>query len=142
VREEDAYQLQKQLKRLYRRVQRELPGHESLSYSAQQVLAALEHAGTALRPGDLARELQMASSNVAATLRSLEAAALVDRRRDPEDGRGALVSLTQAGVKLISEARREKLAWLQRAAAAILTPEEQQLLLRAGHLMQRLADHA
>jgi DNA-binding MarR family transcriptional regulator len=78
---------------------------------------------------------------VAATLRSLEADDLVVRRPHPEDGRKALVSLTSGGAKLIAEARRGKHAWLQRAMSDALAVEEQQLLLRAGDLMQRLADH-
>jgi DNA-binding MarR family transcriptional regulator len=142
MRDEDVYRLQKQLKRLYRRVQRELPaGEGGPSYSAQQVLVAVERAGRALRPGELAAELQMATSNVAATLRSLEADGLVVRRPDPEDGRKALVSLTAGGAKLITEARRGKHAWLQQAMSEALTPEERQLLLRAGDLMQRLAGY-
>ena len=140
--DEDVYRLQKQLKRLHRRVTRELPaGEGGPSYSAQQVLVALERAGRALRPGEHAAELQMTTSNVAATLRSLEADDLVIRRPDPEYGRKALVSLTSGVAKLIAEVRRGKHAWLQRAMSDALAVEEQQLLLRAGDLMQRLADH-
>jgi DNA-binding MarR family transcriptional regulator len=38
-----------------------------------------------MRPGELAGELQMTTSNVAAALRSLEEEGLVARRGDPED---------------------------------------------------------
>jgi DNA-binding MarR family transcriptional regulator len=141
VREEEVYRLQKQVKRLYRRVQREQPVVEGLSYSALQVLVAVEQADRALRPGELAAELQMTSSNVAAALRSLEMEGLVVRQSDPADGRKALVSLTPAGAKVITEARRGKHAWLQQAIADALTPGEQRLLLRAGELLQRLAEH-
>lgn len=141
MRDEEAYRLQKQLKRLYRRVQREQPVVEGLSYSALQVLVAVEQASRALRPGELAAELQMTSSNVAAALRSLEMDGLVVRQPDPADGRKALVSLTPAAAKVITEARRDRHAWLQQAIAHALTPGEQRLLSRAGELMQRLAEY-
>lgn len=141
MRDDEIYRLQKQVKRLYRRVQREQPVVEGLSYSALQVLVAVEQAGRALRPGELAGELQMTSSNVAAALRSLETGGLVVRRSDPVDGRKAFVSMTAAGAKVITEARGDNHAWLRQAIADALTPDERRLLSRAGELMQRLAEH-
>lgn len=139
--EEEVYRLQKQVKKLYRRMRQEQSAVEGLSYSALQVMVALEVARRALRPGELAGELQMTTSNVAATLRSLEARELIVRQLDAKDARRALVSLTPEGARVITEARRDKHAWLQRAITGVLTTDEQQLLLRAGDLMQRLAEH-
>lgn len=141
MREEEVYRLQQQLRSLYRRVQREQPAVEGLSYSALQVLVAIERAGRPLRPGELAGELQMTTSNVAAALRSLEGGNLVIRRPDPADRRKALVSLTPAGANVITGGRQDKHAWLQRAMTDVLTDGERRLLLRAGELMRRLADH-
>jgi DNA-binding MarR family transcriptional regulator len=140
MREEDVYLLQKQIKRLYRRVQLEQPGVAGVSYSALQLLVALERAERPLRPGELAGELQMTTSNVAAALRSLEADDLVVRQPDPEDKRKAQVSLTAKGATLITGARHGKHAWLHQAIADLLTPGEQLLLLNTGKLMQRLAE--
>jgi DNA-binding MarR family transcriptional regulator len=141
MREEELYRLQRQVKALYRRVQRERPAIEGLSHTSLQVMVTLERAGGALRPGQLAGELQMTTSNVAATLRSLEAENFVTRHPDPEDGRRALVSLTPAGAKMVAQARRERSAWLQQAITDLLAPDEQRLLLRAGELMQQLAEY-
>lgn len=138
--EDEVYRLQKQVKSLYRRIQRERPVVEGLSYSALQVLVAIDQANRAVRPGELAAELQMTSSNVAAALRSLEIEGLVVRESDPADGRKAFMSLTEAGAKVITEVRRDRHAWLQQAIADALTPDDQRLLLRAGELMQRLAE--
>ncbi|HEX4833565.1 MAG TPA: MarR family transcriptional regulator [Trebonia sp.] len=142
MREEGVYRLQQQLKRLQRRVQREQPSVEGLSHTELQLLVVLERAGRPLRPGDLAAELQMTTSNVATTLRSLEAGGLVARRADPADGRKALVSLTSLGTETITGARRDRDAgaWLQEAVFRLLTMEEQAVLERAGELMQRLAE--
>ena len=132
MRDDEVYRLQKQVKRLYRLVQRVQPVVEGLSYSALQVLVVVEQADRALRPGGLAAELQMTSSNVAAALRSLEIEGLVVRESDPVEGRKALVSFTRPGAKVITEARRDNHAWLQQAIAGALTSDEQRLLLRAG----------
>lgn len=139
MREEDVYLLQRDIKRLHRRVQREQPGVEGVSYSALQVLVTLERAGRPLHPGELAGELQMTTSNVAAALRSMEADELIVRQPDPEDGRKAQVSLTTKGAQLIVSARRGKHAWLHQAIEALLSDSEQELLLEAGKLMRRLA---
>ncbi|HJQ46299.1 MAG TPA: MarR family transcriptional regulator [Amycolatopsis sp.] len=140
MREEDVYLLQKQLKKLYRRLRQEEPVVDGLPLTALQILVAVERAGTEVRPGELAAELQMKSSNVAAALRSLEDQGLADRRTDPEDGRKAFVGLTERGRRLIADFRRTRHAWIQRAVDDLLTPDEQQLLLDAGNLMERLAD--
>jgi DNA-binding MarR family transcriptional regulator len=52
-----------------------------------------------LRPGDLAATIGMRPSSLSNYLRRLGDAGLVRRRRDPADGRAALVSLTPKGVR-------------------------------------------
>ncbi|MFJ8025356.1 MarR family winged helix-turn-helix transcriptional regulator [Streptomyces sp. NPDC096311] len=142
MREEEAYWLQKQIKRLHRQVQRQQPEVDGVSSSALQILVAVEQAGRALRPGELAEELEMTTSNVAAALRSLERGRLVVREPDPGDGRKAFVNLTPAGADVIAEVRRGNHAWLQQAIADTLTADEQRLLLQAGDLMRRLCEQA
>ena len=115
---------------------------DGLPVTALQMLVAVERAGAAVRPGELAAEMEMKSSNVAAALRLLEERSLVDRRPDPEDGRKAFIDLTGKGRGLLADIRRDRYAWLQSAVDAVLTPREQQLLLDAGELMERLADRA
>jgi DNA-binding MarR family transcriptional regulator len=83
----------------------------------------------------------MTSSNVAAALRELESAGLVRRVRDPEDGRRVQLSLTDTGANAVSCVHAERDTWLGRAIAAVLSDEEQRTLIRAGELMQRLAEY-
>ncbi|MEM8769724.1 MAG: MarR family transcriptional regulator [Pseudomonadota bacterium] len=52
----------------------------------------------------LARRLLVAKSNVTGLLQRLEADGLIRRERDPDDGRGHCVFLTEAGLSLVEEA--------------------------------------
>jgi DNA-binding MarR family transcriptional regulator len=52
-----------------------------------------------LRPGDLAATVGMRPSSLSNYLRRLGEAGIVRRRRDPTDGRAALISLTAKGVR-------------------------------------------
>lgn len=131
---------QRQLKLLYRRVQRERPATEGRPLTELQMLAALDRAREPLRPSELADELDMARSNVASALRSLEADGLIARRGDPTDGRKAFITISDAGSRVVAVARRGWLAWLQHAIDDELTAEEQRILLRAADLMRRLSE--
>ncbi len=81
----------------------------------------------------------MASSNVAAALRTLESRGLLVRTRDPRDRRRVNLTATAAGAGLVTDFRDERVTWLGRAIAAQLNPEERALLLQAGDLMERIA---
>lgn len=139
MRHEDVYRLQRQMKKFYRRVQREQPAIEGMSSTSLHILATLDRSAHPMRPGELAVELDMASSNVAAALRTLEAQHLVERREDPADGRKAFIELTEHGRQTVADIRRSRHAWLQHAINHTLSEKEQRVLLDAGELMERLA---
>ncbi|NKJ00953.1 MarR family transcriptional regulator [Novosphingobium sp. SG707] len=138
--DEDVARLRKQVKAFHRRLQRDLPISNGLSLTTLHILATLDRAATAMRPGEIATELQMTDSNVAAALRSLESQNLVLRRSDPADGRKAFIDITDLGRSVADQTRRSYYAKLSRAIESSLTEQEQSLLLQAGMLMQRLAD--
>ena len=63
-----------------------------------QVLTVLRHhPAEAVPPTAIAAWIVQTSGGLTATLRRLEGAGLIHRTADPADGRGRLVSLTQAG---------------------------------------------
>lgn len=136
--DQDVRRFRKQLKSLQLRLRRELAPTEGLTRTELQVLA-LVHRTAGVTPRDVGAELGIASSNVAAALRALESRALVERERDPEDGRRTRLTATVAGSALVVGFRAERDTWLGRAIAAELSEEEFALLLRAGELMERLA---
>jgi DNA-binding MarR family transcriptional regulator len=63
-----------------------------------RVLAALDLSGRpALSPTTIGQWIVQTSGGLTATLRRLERRGLVERRPDPDDGRGRLVAMTDAG---------------------------------------------
>lgn len=128
------------MRMLGRRLRHELPSVHGVSRSAVHVLRVVARAPEP-SPGEVADKLRMTSSNVAAALRELECADLVRRVRDPEDGRRVQLSITDAGADAVSCLHAERDTWLGRAIAALLSDDDQITLLRAGELMQRLAEY-
>ncbi len=101
------------------------------------------HPGGGVRPGEIAEHLGMTSSNVAAGLRELDRAGLIDRRRDPEDGRQVVVELTEQGAAAVAEHRSLKVDALRDAIDGALSDAEQAQLAAVVPLLQRItAAHA
>jgi DNA-binding MarR family transcriptional regulator len=95
------------------------------------------------RPGlsvnEVARELGIAPNNVSTAVTHLEAQGLLERRRDPSDGRVARLHPTPAAMD--ARARRER-AWGE-AMRDVLTSapaEDSALLAAATPALHRLAD--
>ena len=137
--ESQARVLQAQLKALQRRQRRESPPPPGLARSSTAVLGAVARRPEGCQPGQVADELVMTTSNVAAALRELEDAGLVVRRREETDSRRVQVSLTPEGAALVAATRHGRDSWLVAAAEELLDEREQATLLEAGHLIERLA---
>jgi DNA-binding MarR family transcriptional regulator len=135
---EEASRLRRQLMTLQRRIRREMKtGPVALSDAL--VLGAVERRGGTASPGQLAEDLLMTTSNVAAALRALEAAALISRQRDAHDARRVRIELTEPGRRLVVDDRRRRDNWLCDTINTCLSPREQKVLQQAGELMARLA---
>jgi DNA-binding MarR family transcriptional regulator len=141
VTDQDVRRLRTQLKLLQRRLRREPVPARAVSRTAMQALAALSRLPAGAGPRQLGEELQMTSSNIAATLRELEAAGCITRRRDDADARRVLVHSTKRGSALVAAIRSERDTWLGGAIEALLDAEETRTLLAAGDLIQRLAEY-
>jgi len=102
------------------------------------VLSVLEREGPAT-PGVLATKERISPQSMGAILISLEALGLVSRTPDPTDGRRLVISLTETGLQVIHGARRQKEERLAQALANNFTNEEQQVLMAALPLLERLA---
>lgn len=90
---------------------------------------------------DLAAAERVRPQSMAQTVGDLEGDGLVARRPDPEDGRRALVELTQSGIEALQADRRQREGWLARAISEDLSKEEQAVLRQAVDLLRRLADY-
>ena len=123
--------------RLARRLrQTSVVGEMTLSQAS--VLSLLEREGPAT-PGTLAAKERISPQSMGAILISLEALGLVSRTPDPIDGRCLVISLTEAGLQAVHGARRQREERLARALADHFTAEEQQVLIAALPLLERLA---
>ena len=124
------------LGRLVRRLRAERRG---LSLMHVAVLGRLDRDGPSpivrLADGERVRPQSMA-----ATVSALEAAGLVDRGRDPADGRRVVIDLTPAGRRALAADREQRVGWLAGAIAADLSEREQRTLAAAVELLARLAD--
>jgi DNA-binding MarR family transcriptional regulator len=64
---------------------------------------------------------------------------LVERQRDPEDGRSAIVIISEAGRQVLEERRRERTAYLARRIAA-LGDEDREILERAAQILEGMVE--
>jgi DNA-binding MarR family transcriptional regulator len=102
------------------------------------VLGRLERDGPATT-SSLAAAERMRPQSMAQTVADLEADGLVDRTPDPVDRRQILIAVTERGRETLAEDRARRDGWLASAIATELTPEEQDILIRAVPLLHRLS---
>lgn len=101
-------------------------GEFGLGGAGFDVLATLRRAGPphALTPSALIGWTMVTSGTMTSRLDRLERAGLIERRPNPEDGRGSVVALTEKGFALIDEAVTAHVA-NQRRMMDALSPAEQ-----------------
>jgi len=124
--------------RLKRRL-REQSGVGDLSPSQTAVLLRLEKEG----PGTtsrLARAEGMRPQSMGALVAALEGEGLITSAPDPNDGRQAILSLTDLCRARLAEGRAARQDWLCRVIEARLSPAEQDQLAAAVGLLGRLVD--
>ena len=123
---------------LLRRQLRQAPVTGELTMPESAALARLDRGGPATS-GALARLEQISPQSMGATLGALEARGLIERRADPQDGRRAVMSLTEAGRQVLHSKRSARTQQLARALSTGFTPEELRTLMAAAPLLDRLA---
>ena len=108
------------------------------SISQGAVLGRLDREGPQ-SVSDLAAAERVRPQSMAQTVADLESAGMLDRRPDPNDGRRALVSLTEAGVEAIQASRREREGWLA-GELEKLPAADRRTLARAVELIGAIAE--
>ena len=94
---------------------RELQEEHDLSFSEYDVLLRLARAPSrALRMSDLAERVLMSPSGLTRLVDRLEGMGLVKRGEDPDDGRVALASLTDKGLRAVRRAASSHLRGIRR----------------------------
>ena len=110
-----------------------------LTLPESSALTRLDRGGPATASA-LAKLEQISPQSMGATLGALEAKGLIERRPDPGDGRRAVLSVTDAGLRLLRDKRNARTERLAKALSAGFTPAEIQLLAAASPLLERLAE--
>ena len=123
---------------LLRRQLRQSPVTGELTMPESAALARLDRGGPATASA-LARREQISPQSMGATLGALEARGLVERRPDPQDGRRAVMSLTEAGREVLHSKRSARTQQLAKALSAGFTAAELRTLMAAAPLLDRLA---
>jgi DNA-binding MarR family transcriptional regulator len=109
-----------------------------LTLPESSALTRLDRGGPAT-PSALAKLEQISPQSMGATLGALEVRGLVERRPDPQDGRRAVLSVTEAGLQVLRNKRNARTEQLARALATGFTRPERQHLMAAAPLLERLA---
>jgi DNA-binding MarR family transcriptional regulator len=136
IREELAPRLRWVITRMARRLRQE--AGTDLGPSQVAALATIERHGP-LSPSELAELERIKRPTATRILRHLEEAALVERIRDPEDGRGSILSVTAAGRTHLKRLRARKTAYLATRLDG-LSPEDRRTIERAAELLEGMLE--
>jgi DNA-binding MarR family transcriptional regulator len=122
---------------LFRR-HRQLKAQGELTLPESSALARLDRGGPATS-SELARLEQISPQSMGTTLGGLEARGLVERHRDPDDGRRVVLSVTAAGRQLLRDRRNQSTQAMALALSTAFTSAELDQLMAAVPLLERLA---
>jgi DNA-binding MarR family transcriptional regulator len=124
---------------LFLRRLRLAPVPDELTLPEISALDRLDRAGSAV-PSALARAEQITPQAMGATLAALEERGLAERRADPADGRRAVMSLTEAGRRVVRNKRSARTEQLAKALHDGFTRPELEVLMAAAPLIERLGE--
>ncbi|MFK0192051.1 MarR family winged helix-turn-helix transcriptional regulator [Kitasatospora sp. NPDC090308] len=123
--------------RLYSRFRSER-GEGELGDAAMGVLVKLYNHGPQSLT-ELSRRAHVTPSTMSQTVNRLVSGGHALRDKDPSDGRRVLFHVTPAGTELARAALAVRSGWLDDQLAR-LTEGERETLLKASHIMRRVAD--
>jgi DNA-binding MarR family transcriptional regulator len=123
---------------LVRRV-RQVPTPGELTMPERTALSQLARSGPTTSSA-LARQAQITAQAMGTTVGALRARGLVERRRDPEDGRRVVLTATDAGRQALDDKRNARTELIAQAlTGGAFTPAELEQLAAAAPLLERLA---
>jgi DNA-binding MarR family transcriptional regulator len=123
---------------LLKRRARETPRFGELSSPETAVLSRLDRNGPGTTAA-LARWEQITPQAMGATVAALEARELIVRTPDPEDGRRSILTLTEAGERVLRAGRNALTDQMAAALSRGFAPGEIEQLRVAAPLIERLA---
>src|SRR3954465_4255655 len=136
VKEELAPRLRWAITRMARRLRQE--AGTDLGPSQVAALATIERHGP-LSPSELAKLERTKRPTATRILRHLEEAGLVERVKDPEDGRASILSATPEARELLKRLRARKTAYLA-SRLGKLDAQDRPTLERAAELLEGMLE--
>jgi DNA-binding MarR family transcriptional regulator len=135
-----ATELMKSMTRLRARLRAEsAPTEMSSTWSQLTTLARIVEEGSTTISA-LAQAEHVRRQSMAETVARLRDDGLVSTEQDVNDGRKTLIRATPEGQTVVTTIPVAREAWLDLAIRTLLTQREQQTLLRAAEIMNRIAD--
>jgi DNA-binding MarR family transcriptional regulator len=122
--------------RMARRLRQE--AGTDLGPSQVAALATVDRHGP-LSPSELADIERIKRPTATRIVRHLEAAGLVERIRDPDDGRASILSITSEGRSHLRRLRERKTAYLARRLGD-MSAEDRRTLERAAELLEGMLE--
>jgi DNA-binding MarR family transcriptional regulator len=119
---------------------RQMETLRQISISAMSALSTLDSSGPC-RLTELAGHEGISQPSMTAMVSRLERLGLVERQRDPSDGRIVLVAITSAGRDMLRRRRAGRVAFLSSLMGA-LDPAEQRALADAAAALRHMTDPA
>jgi len=118
---------------------RQAPSPGELSLAESSALSRLERGGPATS-SDLARVDRISPQSMGVTVAALLDGGLIERNRDPEDGRRIVLSVTEAGRRTLLDKRGARTEHIAAALRDGFTEDELRQLEGASALLERLAE--
>jgi DNA-binding MarR family transcriptional regulator len=116
------------------------PLHDGeLSIAESSALGRLERSGPATS-SDLARLDRISPQSMGVTVAALLERRLIERSRDPEDGRRIVLSITEAGRRTVHDKRGARTEQIATALRNGFSEDELGQLMTAAGLLERLAE--
>jgi DNA-binding MarR family transcriptional regulator len=136
VKEELAPRLRLAVTRLARRLRQE--AGTDLGPSQTAALATVERHGP-LSPSELAQIERIKRPTATRIIGHLEGAGLLERVKDPADGRASILTVTAEGRRLLKRLRQRKTAYLAQRLEK-LDAEDRRTLERAAELLEGMLE--
>jgi len=118
---------------------RQAPTEGELSLAESAALSRLERGGPATS-SDLARLERISPQSMGVTVAALLDRGLIERNRDPEDGRRIVLSITGSGLRTVHDKRGARTDHIAAALRAGFSADELAELRTAATLLERLAE--
>jgi DNA-binding MarR family transcriptional regulator len=122
-----------------RKLRQATPNEGELTLAESSALSRLERLGPATS-SDLARIERISPQSMGVTVAALLDRGLIERSRDPQDGRRIVLSVSDAGRRTVRDKRGARTELIAAALRDGFTGEELSHLVTASALLERLAE--